>query len=189
MLTGRMLRKVMERNRCHGRPTGLRPKHCAIFALGTLSFLPSAMTTENSNSSQNETLVDCLPTKHSVTLCAECGTPFVPASKVNRFCSSACRQAGYRKSPAHQACLAGHKHQRHNRRMTWMRRKNAFKSLSFDGRYAGSGAVGVPRLGELDLKKFSTTDTIGNIRSSNQDSQERLAGENAWLISVKPASA
>jgi hypothetical protein len=101
------------------------------------------------------------PAKHSVTPCSVCFAPFVPTSAVNRFCSPACRQSAYRDSPAHDACLAGLRHQRRNRRMAWMRRKHAFKYLTNGGRYSGPDAVGVPRIGELNLKHFSKKEEAG----------------------------
>jgi len=45
--------------------------------------------------------------------------------------------------------------QRMNRRNSWVRRRRAYKALSFDGLDSGQMATGVPRLGELNLKKFS----------------------------------
>jgi len=63
---------------------------------------------ENTSTSPVETqsLSACPPEKLGVTLCP-CGTPFTPASKVNRFCSSACRQASYRKSFSDVTCDCG----------------------------------------------------------------------------------
>jgi hypothetical protein len=55
---------------------------------------------------ESQTLSACPPEKLGVTLCP-CGTPFTPASKVNRFCSSACRQASYRKSFSDVTCDCG----------------------------------------------------------------------------------
>ena len=87
--------------------------------------------------------------------CDECKTSFIPTSTVNRFCSSPCRQAAYRKSPAHRACLDGLKIQRFNRRMDCYRRKNKFRSLGFDGIYGGPVDVSVPSVGQLDLKRYA----------------------------------
>jgi hypothetical protein len=95
------------------------------------------------------------PAETSLRLCLECSTPFTPASKVNRFCSSPCRQAAYRKSPAHRACLDGLKTQRLNRRNDQVRRRNKFKSLSFDGVHSGPLDKTVPSVGQLNLKRYA----------------------------------
>jgi hypothetical protein len=104
------------------------------------------------------------PSKDSVTAvwfvgtCPECQTDFdTILFKTGRqqrlFCSDACRQAAYRKSPAHRACLDGFKNQRLNRRNTQVSRKNRDKAFSLD-RYSGPVVDGVPSVGMLDLKKF-----------------------------------
>jgi hypothetical protein len=87
--------------------------------------------------------------------CLSCPARFPYKGKNRRYCSSPCRQAAYRRSSAHRACLDGAKNQRANRRLSWHRRKNAFKSLTFDGLHSGPDAVGVPPLGEINLKQFS----------------------------------
>lgn len=91
----------------------------------------------------------------SVTIqCSECQTQFTPQGR-QKFCTNVCRQRAYRKSPAHRAQLDGVRNQRRNRRAAWHVRKNRHKYLSFDGRYSGPLANGVPSLGMLDLKNFS----------------------------------
>jgi len=90
-----------------------------------------------------------------VTTCGECGKQFTPANKIQRFCSSPCRQSAYRKSPAHDANRIGLRNQRLNRRNSWVRRRRAYKSLSFDGRDSGSLVASVPPLGMINLKQFS----------------------------------
>ena len=87
----------------------------------------------------------CLDEKNGVTLCAECGTN--PAHR--KFCSSACRQAAYRKSPAHAAILARERHRRAVRRAAWQARKRLFDNshVTFDGRVSASRCSNfVPRL-------------------------------------------
>jgi hypothetical protein len=87
--------------------------------------------------------------------CANCQGLFTPKSTENLYCSGKCRQAAYRRSPAHKAVLAGLRAQRANRRLSWHRRRNAAKSICFDGLYSGPTATGVPSLGEIDLRQFS----------------------------------
>ncbi len=93
------------------------------------------------------------PAKHSVTnVCKECSSPFVATRRAST-CSSACRQAAYRKSPAYKESLAKKKDQRLRRRNAWFKRKNYYKTFDFD-HYGGPVATGVPRLGMLDLKNY-----------------------------------
>jgi hypothetical protein len=105
----------------------------------------------------------CESVKNSVTAsCLECKSPFqtilFKTGKQQRsFCSDACRQTAYRKSPAHQACLDRLTNQRTNRRVEHFRRKNAFKSIGLSTAHSGPDAVGVPRVSMLDLKKFPKT--------------------------------
>jgi hypothetical protein len=110
-------------------------------------------------SSAPPTPENCQVLDSSVTpakqMCLECSTSFTPASKVNRFCSSPCRQAAYRKSPAHRACLDGLKNQRLNRRNDQVRRRNKFKYLSFDGLHSGLLDTTVPSIGQLNLKRYA----------------------------------
>jgi hypothetical protein len=102
-----------------------------------------------------ETLRVSLNVENSVTTCGECGKQFTPANKLQRFCSSPCRQAAYRKSPAHFANLDGLRNQRRNRHNSWVRRRRAYKSLFFDGRDSGSFVASVPPLGMISLNQFS----------------------------------
>jgi hypothetical protein len=100
------------------------------------------------------------PAISSVTAaCPECQISFwVIVFKTGRqqriFCSDACRQTAYRKSPAHRACLNGLKNQRLNRRNTQVSRKNRDKAFSLD-RYSGPTVDGVPSVGMLNLKQFA----------------------------------
>jgi hypothetical protein len=119
----------------------------------------------NATADQIQTSVDAqdvsLPLKDSVTaVCPECQAPFQTfvfstGRQQRLFCQDACRQTAYRKSPAHRKCLDGDRNQRLNRRNTQTRRRNAFKYFSFDGRYSGPDAPGVPTIGMLNLKQFS----------------------------------
>ena len=89
--------------------------------------------------------------KDSVThLCEECGT--VPARL--RFCSNKCRQAAYRKSPAHKAQLKKLVDARKRRRENHYAHTNRARALgSFRG-YSGPTTPGVPRLGDLKLSNY-----------------------------------
>ncbi len=115
------------------------------------------------NSTRDLTALEVSPApKDSVTaVCPECQTFFQTVAfrttgrQQRLFCSGVCRQAAYRKSPAHRKCLDGLKNQRLNRRNTQTRRKNAFKYLSFDGLHSGPDATGVPCIGMMKLKQFS----------------------------------
>jgi hypothetical protein len=119
------------------------------------------MTTTNSTEGLQTALGVSQVLKDSVTaVCPECQSSFETVLfKTGRqqktFCSDGCRQSAYRKSPAHRKVLDGFKNQRFNRRMAHIKRANAFKYLSFDGRHSGPAAVGVPPLGALDLERFS----------------------------------
>jgi CDGSH-type Zn-finger protein len=98
--------------------------------------------------------------KHSVTLCP-CGKP-----ARRTFCSSACRQAAYRKSTAHAGNLKRLRDAREARKRDYIAQKNAcYKRLNAHrgfteqtGIYGGPAASGVPsvRLGDLDLNYYLT---------------------------------
>ena len=91
-----------------------------------------------------------------VTKECPCGTSFESHSPRHRFCSGSCRQWSYRQSsPAHRARLDGLKIQRLNRRNDQVRRRNKFKSLSFDGVHSGPLDTTVPSVGQLNLKQYS----------------------------------
>ena len=92
------------------------------------------------------TLPDCPQDKLSVTLCQHCGLN--PARR--RFCSSACRQAAYRKSPAHDANLDRQKKLRRERRSRWTNERRRSMSMTFDSRSSGSLNTNIPRLGEFE---------------------------------------
>jgi len=122
-------------------------------------------TTPTDNRIQPETaLAVSSPVISSVTAtskvnCPECQTSFETVlfstgRHQRSFCSDACRQAAYRKSPAHRKCLDGFKNQRQNRRNTQTRRKNRDKAFYLDC-YSGPVVDGVPSVGMLDLKQFS----------------------------------
>lgn len=95
----------------------------------------------------------CPDAKHSVTnVCKECSNSFL-ATRVAIYCSRACRQAAYRKSPAYKASLVRKVEQRLRRKNAYFKRKNRFKSFGLDC-YSGPIATDVPRLGMLDLKNY-----------------------------------
>jgi hypothetical protein len=107
--------------------------------------------------SDTTTPVLCQPAFPGVTTC-ECGTEFA-SRPGKKFCTNVCRQRAYRKSPAHEAILAGQKQQRLNRRNAWIQRRdlfeNRYKYLSFDGRVSGPSNDYLPTLKSLDLKNCS----------------------------------
>jgi len=112
--------------------------------------------TPTSSATSEQTPVVSIPIILGVTTCPECGTPFTPKNERQRFCKGSCRQKAYRRSPAHRAVLDGLTNQRTNRRVDHFHRKNAFKSIGLDV-HSGPDAVGVPRVGMLDLKQFPKT--------------------------------
>ena len=123
------------------------------------------MTAPTDNRMQTETaLAVSSPVISSVTAtskvnCPECQTSFETVifrtgRQQRSFCSDACRQTAYRKSPAHRTCLNGLKNQRQNRRNAQTRRKNRDKAFYLDC-YSGPVVDGVPSVGMLDLKQFS----------------------------------
>jgi hypothetical protein len=87
----------------------------------------------------------CPDEKDSVTLCAECGVK--PA--IRKFCSNACRQAAYRKSPAHAACLRRDKDWRKARRRAWRRERLRFCAINPLVQFSGPSNDVVPRLGDF----------------------------------------
>jgi len=107
-----------------------------------------------------DALVVSQVSKHSVTAaCPVCTGSFQTilfkkGRQQRSFCSNACRQVAYRKSPAHRAVLDGLRNQRLNRRNSYFQRKNAFKSIGLDV-YSGPEATGVPSIEMLELRKFS----------------------------------
>lgn len=104
----------------------------------------------NSTQVQTQTPEVC-PSQNSgvTTLCAHCGIN--PATK--KFCSSACRQAAYRLSPAHRKNLDKQKSVRLQRRNRWVAAKTRDKAFGFDGRHGGHVNPNVPSLGNFE--KFS----------------------------------
>ncbi len=123
------------------------------------------MTAPTDNRMQTETAfavsshVISSVTATSKVNCPECQTSFETVifrtgRQQRSFCSDACRQTAYRKSPAHRACLDGLKNQRMNRRNAQTRRKNRDKAFYLDC-YSGPTVDGVPSVGMLNLKQFS----------------------------------
>jgi CDGSH-type Zn-finger protein len=100
------------------------------------------------NSATVATLDVCQHEKHSVTLCP-CGKP-----ARRKFCSGACRQAAYRTSAAFLTNKKRWEYARTARRAEWESRRHRDKHLTFDGLHGGNLVAGVPRLGELNLKKY-----------------------------------
>ncbi len=101
----------------------------------------------NLGGSLSQTPEVCQATNPSVTTCQECGAAL--PEKKRLYCCNACRQAGYRKSPAHAACLASQKARRLQRRNDWTARRTRDMGLSFDGRMSGSVDKSVPPLGSI----------------------------------------
>jgi hypothetical protein len=118
------------------------------------------------------------PVPHQATesaelpLCAECGVTPV-SRKGAKFCCSACRQATYRKSPAHLNNLARHSAARLNRRVMWRKRKLRDKAASNFRHISGPNAVGVPRLGDLDMKQHLKSLTPAEIQQAHERLEER----------------
>ena len=100
------------------------------------------------NSEMVATVDVCQQAKRSVTLCP-CGKP---ARK--KFCSGACRQAAHRTSPAFLANKKRWENARIARHAEWESRRNRDKHLTFDGLRSGNLVAGVPRLGDLNLRKY-----------------------------------
>jgi hypothetical protein len=92
------------------------------------------------------TLEVCLDAKDSVTLCEHCHTN--PSTR--RFCSSACRQAAYRLSPAHRKNLDKQKTRRLDRRNRWVTARLRDKHFTFDGLFGGHINGAVPSLGDFE---------------------------------------
>jgi hypothetical protein len=104
--------------------------------------------TTHDNSATVATLDVCQHAENSVTLCP-CGKP-----ARRKFCSSACRQAAYRKSAAHLANLKRLRDARTARRADHYQRCNRSRALSPLRGYSGPVPDGVPRLGDLNLKNY-----------------------------------
>jgi hypothetical protein len=102
--------------------------------------------------------------------CAECGVTRVSRKGV---CRGACRQAAYRKSPAHLNNLARHSAARLNRRVIWRKRKLRDKAASNFRHISGPNAVGVPRLGNLDIKQHLKSLTPAEIQQAHERLEER----------------
>lgn len=97
----------------------------------------------------------CLDAKDSVTLCANCGAPFVPQRRTARFCSEACRQAAHRKSSAHAAYLHKLRAARATRKKLFYQRKTRDKALGSFRCYGGPAVPGVPpRVSMLKLQNY-----------------------------------
>ena len=87
---------------------------------------------------QNEILEVCLNEVSVLRIdCPNCGEAFETKSKLQRFCSGACRQAAYRESPAYQARLYKKRCERWAPKNERFQRRNRARSLGFDGRYGG----------------------------------------------------
>src|SRR5438876_5424107 len=112
------------------------------------------LETAKSSTSDKSALKVSLVVKHSVTkVCLECKASFETmlfstGRQQRSFCSDACRQVAYRKSPAHRKCLDGLRNQRLNRRNTQVRRKNRDKAFYLDC-YSGHVVDSVPSVGSL----------------------------------------
>ena len=89
---------------------------------------------------------------YSVT-CERCGAP-----TLNKYCSSACRQAGYRASAAHDACLTRQVARRLKRRQSWRNEKRRSMSMTFDARTSGTPTKSTASLGSRKLPLLSSED-------------------------------
>ena len=85
--------------------------------------------------------------------CERCGVP-----TLNKYCSSACRQAGYRGSAAHDACLTRQCARRLKRRQSWRNEKRRNMAMVFDGRTMGTPTKSVSSLGSRKLPLLSSED-------------------------------
>jgi hypothetical protein len=104
--------------------------------------------------------------------CAECGVTRVSRQGA-KFCCSACRQAAYRKSLAHLNNLARHSAARLNRRVMWRKRRLRDKAAGNFLHISGPDAVGVPRLGDLDMKQHLALLTPAEIQQAHKRLEER----------------
>jgi hypothetical protein len=84
----------------------------------------------------------CLLSESDVTFCENCGINPVR----RRFCSDACRQAAYRKRPAHLACLARKCAARLVRKAVRTEALLRDRYIGFDGREQGNARTDVPKL-------------------------------------------
>lgn len=82
----------------------------------------------------------------NLRMCDEC--LLNPAKPKGRFCGNACRQAAYRKSPAHRANLDKQIVRRAVRRKDWEDLCNRHKHLTFDGLRGGPSRDWVGKLGD-----------------------------------------
>lgn len=99
------------------------------------------------------TKTSIVDTKVELPLCMECSVTPV-SRKSAKFCSNACRQTAYRKSPAHTKALKRLANARTLRRATWEHRRHRDKAMGVFRGYGGPEVSGVPRLGMLDLRNF-----------------------------------
>jgi hypothetical protein len=107
-------------------------------------------------SAQNVTPdVSLQPELGVTTECAECGATFKSEGKHHLYCSGACRQRAYRKSPAHRVQLNGKKQQRMNRRNAWVASRVRDKAYGTFPQLSGPEPTFKYPLGALDLKRFS----------------------------------
>jgi hypothetical protein len=99
----------------------------------------------------SETLGVSSDSNSGVTIpCEDCGKPFAPATRRQRFCGNACRQSAHRKSPAHVVYLHQQKQRRlarRNRRCAEMNRDKSHSTLSV----YGGPSVNVLPLGLMSL--------------------------------------
>jgi hypothetical protein len=87
----------------------------------------------------------CPDGKDSVTFCTQCGIR--PAKR--KFCGDACRQAAYRKSAAHTACLARDRNWRRARKLAHGMLRNRDRYIGSLPVISGPGNDAVPRLGQF----------------------------------------
>ena len=85
--------------------------------------------------------------------CERCGAP-----TLNKYCSSACRQAGYRGSAAHDKCLTRQVARRLKRRQDWRNEKRRSMSMTFDARTSGTPTKSTASLGSRKLPSLNPED-------------------------------
>lgn len=97
--------------------------------------------------------------KERNAICPACSKEFHPKRSSARFCSPACRQSAFRKSPAGKVARQRQgdrmKVRRAGRRAEHFTRANRDRHFTFDGRFSGPIVAGVPSLGSLRLPSYA----------------------------------
>jgi hypothetical protein len=102
--------------------------------------------------------------KERNAICPACSKEFQPKRSSARFCSSACRQSAFRKSPAGKEARQRQgqrmKVRRASRRAEHFVRVNRDRHFAFDGRFSGPIVAGVPSLGSLTLPSYAEATNV-----------------------------